>query len=241
MKTITHMIYLAFALFAFACFALSPQARAVDPPLVGGYPGENTALGEDALFSYDTAIQGENTACGHDSLYNLNTGIYNTAFGDDTLHNSTGGNNNTAVGWHAMTGKATGSMNTGIGCDPLANTSTGDVNIAIGFRAGLNNTAGSNNIDIANGGVAGESGVIRIGATGTQTATFVAGIRGVPISGVPVGVSSSGQLGVRSSSARYKEAIQPMGEASEAIFALNPSPSATRKSLILIALRSLAS
>src|SRR5206468_5869519 len=78
-----------------AAVALPPLARAVDPPPVGGYPGENTALGEDALFSYDTSIQGENTACGHDSLHNLSTGIYNTAFGDDTLHDSTGGNNNT--------------------------------------------------------------------------------------------------------------------------------------------------
>ena len=80
--------------------ALSPLARAVDPPPVGGYPGENTALGEDALFTYDTSIQGENTACGHDSLYNLSTGIYNTALGDDTLHDSTVGNNNTIAICH---------------------------------------------------------------------------------------------------------------------------------------------
>ncbi len=36
----------------------------------------------------------------------------------------------------------------------------------------INLTTGSNNIDIGNGGVAAESGKIRIGAQGKQTATF---------------------------------------------------------------------
>ena len=208
---------------AFALSVLSPMSRAVDPAPVGGYPGENTALGEDALFTYDTSIQGENTACGHDSLYNLSTGIYNTAFGDDTLHDSTGGNNNTAVGWHAMTGNATGSMNTGIGCDALANTDTGDVNIAIGFRAGLNITNGSNNIAIANIGALGDTNTIRIGTKSIQRKTYIAGISG---SGVPNGVGviidTNGHLGTIQSSERYKEAVQPMDESSEAILALQP-------------------
>src|SRR5262249_1576 len=208
--------------FALASFAFSPMSRAVDPPPVGGYPGENTALGEDALFSYDTSIQGENTACGHDSLYNLSSGIYNTAFGDDTLHDSTGGNNNTAVGWHAMTGNATGSMNTGIGCDALANTSTGDVNIAIGFRAGLNITTGSNNIEIAAAGALGDSDTIRIGTKSSQGKTFSAGICGVAVTGSQVMVNTNGELGVTASSARFKEEIQPMNKASEAILALKP-------------------
>jgi hypothetical protein len=206
-----------------AAVALSPLARAVDPPPVGGYPGENTALGEDALFSYDTSIQGENTACGHDSLYNLSTGIYNTAFGDDTLHDSTGGNNNTAVGWHAMTGNATGSMNTGIGCDALANTSTGDVNIAIGFRAGLNITTGSNNIEIGTLGVSGDTNTIRIGTRSIQRQTFIAGISGSVVpNGVGVIIAANGRLGTILSSQRYKEAVQPMDKSSEAILALQP-------------------
>src|SRR5204862_7797623 len=88
---------------------------------------------------------------------------------------------------------------------------------------GSNLTTGSNNIDIGNAGVAGESGNIRIGTSGTQTATFVAGIRGVVIAGAqPVGVNTSGQLGVRASSARFKENIKPMDKASEAILLLQP-------------------
>jgi len=103
-----------------------------------------------------------------------------------------------------------------------ANT-TGNGNIALGSLAGASLTTGSNNIDIGNAGLAGESSTIRLGTIGTQTATFIAGISGVPIGGgVPVAINSSGQLGVRASSARFKEAIKPMDKASEAILGLKP-------------------
>jgi hypothetical protein len=62
-----------------------------------------------------------------------------------------------------------------------------------------------------------------VGTTGSQTATFIAGIRGVGVAGgQPVAVSRSGQLGVRASAARFKEAIKPMNKASEAILNLKP-------------------
>ena len=65
--------------------------------------------------------------------------------------------------------------------------------------------------------------MIRIGKVGTQTATFVAGIRGVTVaSGIGVIIGSNGQLGTVTSSARFKEAIKPMHKASEAILALKP-------------------
>ena len=54
MKTITNIACPAFTLFALACFALSPNTRAVDPPPDGGYPGGNTAKGDDALDSNTT-------------------------------------------------------------------------------------------------------------------------------------------------------------------------------------------
>jgi trimeric autotransporter adhesin len=95
-------------------------------------------------------------------------------------------------------------------------------------------TTGNNDIMIGNIGATAESNVIRIGTQATvidefgvthavHLSTFIAGIRGTPITGgMAVGVSPSGQLGVRPSSARYKEAIQPMDKASEAILALKP-------------------
>ena len=39
-----------------ACFALSPTAQGqLSPPPDGGYPNDNTAEGDDALFSLDTS------------------------------------------------------------------------------------------------------------------------------------------------------------------------------------------
>ena len=76
---------------------------------------------------------------------------------------------------------------------------------------------------MGNYGIDGEPSTIRIGTTGIQTATYVAGISGVPVTaGQAVAVTSTGQLGVRASSARYKEAIKPMDKASEAVFELKP-------------------
>jgi hypothetical protein len=92
----------------------------------------------------------------------------------------------------------------------------------LGNLAGHNLTVGSNDIDIGNVGVAGESNSIRIGTVGTQSATFIAGIHGVGVTGSAVVVNTSGQLGVAPSSARFKEAIIPMDKTSEAILALKP-------------------
>jgi len=96
-------------------------------------------------------------------------------------------------------------------------------NIALGFDAGYNLTTGGNNIDIANKGAAGDANTIKIGTQGSQTATYIAGIHGATIAGgVAVVVDAAGQLGVKTSSARFKEAIKPMDDASEAILALKP-------------------
>jgi trimeric autotransporter adhesin len=92
----------------------------------------------------------------------------------------------------------------------------------LGINAGLNLTTGSNNIDIGNVGSAGDSRKIRIGTQGTQTNTFIAGIRGATVTGTAVVVSSSGQLGVAPSSLRFKDQIKPMDKTSEAILALKP-------------------
>ena len=68
-----------------------------------------------------------------------------------------------------------------------------------------------------------ESGVIRIGNPGKQVSTYIAGITGVTVAGgVGVVIDSDGHLGTMNSSARYKEAIEPMQDASEAILSLQP-------------------
>ncbi len=73
--------------------------------------------------------------------------------------------------------------------------------------------------------MADESGKIRIGRQGLQTATFIAGIRGIATANanaIPVLIDSAGQLGTASSSRRFKKEIKPMDKTSEAILALKP-------------------
>jgi len=62
---------------------------------------------------------------------------------------------------------------------------------------------------------------MRIG-TVKQMATFITGISGVGVSGSPVLVTTTGKLGIMTSSERFKEAIKSMDKASEAILALKP-------------------
>ena len=115
----------------------------------------------------------------------------------------------------------TGASNTANGWGALRSNTTDGSNIALGLNAGANLTTGSNNIDVGNVGVAGESGVIRIGKS--STATFIAGIAGKTVpNGVGVIVNANGQLGTVLSSARFKTAIKPMDKTSDAILALKP-------------------
>ena len=240
MKTITNITftYVAFWLFAFACFALAPLARAVDPPPDGGYPNFNTAEGEDALFSLTTGSNNtgigfdalfnntsgsDNTAVGTVALFSNTTGSSNTVNGDSALFYNTTGSQNTAIGFQALFFNRTGNDNTVNGVLALANNATGSNNIALGNSAGINLTTGSNNIYIGNPGNHGESGKIRIGTIGTQMATFLAGISGVTVpDGVGVIVGANGKLGTVLSSERFKDEVKPMDKASEAILALQP-------------------
>ncbi len=156
------------------------------------------------------------------ALFSNTTGFSNTANGFNALANNTTGAQNAANGASALVSNTTGINNTAEGVSALNNNTTGNSNIALGYRAGVNLTTGSNNIDIGHVGVAGESKHIRIGKTGTQNATFIAGISGVAVTGSQVVVNSNGKLGVAASSARFKDKIKPMDKASEAILALKP-------------------
>jgi len=132
-------------------------------------------------------------------------------------------NSNTATGVYALQNNDSGNNNTACGYQALLNNTTGSFNVAIGNGAGGNLTTGINNIDIGNTGVAGESKTIRIGKPGTHQNAYIAGVNGVTVAGgIGVIVDSNGHLGTTTSSARYKENIQPMDKASEAILSLQP-------------------
>jgi len=120
------------------CLGVSPIAQAVNPPPDGGYGGQNTAEGTDALFHLTTGVW--NSAFGFRALYNNTTGIRNTGIGYRALYNNNGpfnvsGLDNVAVGANALFNNTTGSRNVAIGTLALQANVTGSNNIAIGDRA----------------------------------------------------------------------------------------------------------
>jgi trimeric autotransporter adhesin len=194
----------------------------------------NSAYGYQSLQSNTTGSQ--NTAHGTDALRGMTTGVYNTALGYSAMVNSIGGSYNSAVGSYALQNDAFGDFNTAVGSNSLAYNNTGNDNtavgegalyaanssgnIGIGSGAGFNITSGSENIMIGNQGTSADTYTTRIDLY--QTQTFIAGISGINVSGVPVVVSSTGQLGVAQSSRRFKEDIQDMGDASNSLMRLRP-------------------
>jgi hypothetical protein len=112
-------------------------AFAVIPPPDGGYPNQNTAEGEDALFSLTTGAA--NTALGHHALHDITDSSENTAIGSNALAVSTAGPN-TAVGGYALNFNTTGFDNTAVGDYSQYSTTTGHDNTSIGYKALEGNT-----------------------------------------------------------------------------------------------------
>jgi len=156
-------------LTALAWFALSPAnlAQLPSPTPDGGYPGQNTAEGDQALFNvvigspfsysgtrntangfnalYNDTSGRENTAIGFQALYSNTDGLFNTAIGHAALFNNNG-TSNTATGWTALQNNTTGNNNTANGVTALNNNTNGSFNTATGVEAlyhndGDNNTA----------------------------------------------------------------------------------------------------
>src|SRR5262249_41286151 len=206
-------------LAALACFGISPAIGAVSPAPDGGYPNQNTAEGDNALLNLVGGTN--NVAVGFDALYSNTMGNVNTANGAFALTDNTTGNGNTAVGYQALESNTMGSRNTATGIDALEENTTGSRNtangynalyyssgsdnIGLGANAGVYLATGSNNIDIGNAGIPSDTGKIRIGTQGMHAGAFIAGIYNVMVTGSPVVVNSSGELGVSTSSVRFKD------------------------------------
>src|SRR6266576_2196772 len=178
---------------------------------IGG--NSNTSTGRYALFSNTSG--NNNTATGRDALF-ANTGDGNTANGTAALLSNRTGSYNTANGYTALVFNTTGGSNTATGSGALFNNTTGVRNVAMGRSAGFNLT-GDDNLCIGSDvfGVAGES-----------NHTYIRNINTTTVSGggadfVTVDLTT-GLLGHASSSRRYKEACEPMDDASQTLFALRP-------------------
>ncbi len=135
------MLFIALAI---GCFALSatPKASGVVPAPDGGYPGFNTAEGQNALLHLTTGTA--NTAVGWLSLENVTTASFNTGVGAGTLVLNSG-NQNTATGAAALLLNTTGGGNTANGALALLSNSTGTFNTANGAFALHDNTTGIGN------------------------------------------------------------------------------------------------
>lgn len=152
MNYLTHLRITArsfLVLFALGFFAICESVRAVVPPPDGGYPGFNTAEGQNALFNLTTGVA--NAAIGWFSLGSNTDGSFNTAVGAGTLlfnigNQTTGeGTLNTAVGTVALLSNTAGSSNTAVGSQALFSNTEGILNTADGRRALFMNITGSRN------------------------------------------------------------------------------------------------
>jgi hypothetical protein len=138
----------AFVSLLIAWFGLLPNAQAVSPPPDGGYPGGNTAEGQNALLSLvvPPALTAGiyNTGVGIYSLLSLTDGMFNTGVGAGTLLANIA-DHNTATGAGALLSNTNGSGNTANGAFALFNNVDGVNNNAVGFFALLDNTSGDFN------------------------------------------------------------------------------------------------
>ena len=187
----------------------------------------NLFVGEDSGFSNTSGTA--NAFVGVESGYSNITGTNNSYLGIQSGLLS-GGNNNTYLGFgitaNSPPGGDTGNNNTYVGYEAGYSNTTGGNNTYLGYLAGAVNSTGSNNIYVGSQGVSSDNNVIRIGTQGTgsgqQNAAYMAGVYTSTVSGVPVYVTSNGQLGVLSSSRRFKQDIRNIGDSSDNLMRLRP-------------------
>ena len=149
------------------CFAFAPQTRAVSPAPDGGYPGFNTAEGDQALFllfgglgntglgwrsEFSNIGASFNTGVGAGALV-LNNGDANTAVGTASILLNVDGTRNTGVGaatlvFNAGDAAGNGSSNGAFGAFALNANTTGFSNNAVGDSALFSNVSAAANVAV---------------------------------------------------------------------------------------------
>lgn len=159
-----------------------------------------TAVGLGSMAAANGSTQ--NTCVGKDSGLRISNGQANTLIGYQAGANVTGNGGNSALGGGALSSND-GTGNTCIGGNNCFQMASGNYNTCVSFNSGFFYTGGeSSNILLANGGVAGESNVMRLGSQGAGNlnvnTTYIAGIVGVTVANTQMVTinSSTGQMGV---------------------------------------------
>lgn len=209
---------------------VSPASNAIaigTNAMQNGGAQEDIAIGRDAMLnSLNDSTAGDSIAIGVSAMSgSLAGGRDCIAIGRSAMANGKGPEN-IAIGPMAMFSSVTREGSIAIGYDSLGD-SCGNYSIGIGYRAGDGTPTTSDNcIYIGSEGLSSDpSGTIRIGnrTGGNDSPTYIMGIRGVTTNNndaVAVLIDSAGQLGTVSSSIRYKENVQTLGEDSAVLHKL---------------------
>ena len=142
MKNRNHIFTTVLLTLVFLAMRPAPNAFGVVPAPDGGYPGGNTAEGQNALLSLTTGTY--NTGLGIFSLLSLTDGQFCTGVGAGTLLSNTG-SSNTATGAGALLSNTSGVDNTADGAFALFSNTTAGENTANGAFALFHNTEGTSN------------------------------------------------------------------------------------------------
>jgi hypothetical protein len=177
----------------------------------GNSAGYNTTTGSFNMFFGVNAGFNNTTGFGN-SFVGVQAGLSNVSGNENLFLGSNSGQNsngnfNTFIGSSAGSGNTTGNNNTIIGVAAGQALVSGNQNTFLGSNAGSSaNPQGSNNVYLNSPGNASDSGIIRIGDSANQTATYVAGVSGAPTNGgVPVFVDAQGKLGTGGGSVSFSQ------------------------------------
>jgi len=195
---------------------------------LGMKAGFNDVVGRHNTFSGAfagyTNTNLNNTFTGSYAGFSNTSGNRNVFAGDHAGYNNDAGPQNIFMGFSAGFSNTTGRDNSFFGEEAGYNNVTGSYNVFLGNSSGIDNHSGSYDIYLGNPGCGpscDEDDHIRIGVG--QTSAYVKGIYNATVAaGIALDVNSNGQLGARTSSLRFKEQAQDVGESTNALMRLRP-------------------
>lgn len=197
----------------------------------------NTGIGFNALYSHTTGHG--NTANGAYALYSNTTGFENISDGNSALFSNTTGYLNTATGVKALFSNTTGVENTALGWKSLYSNTDAYGNVAIGVQALYLNTNGLNNTALGSNAFSSGTSYMNSTALGyyanitannqvslgnsSVTSLYCYGAKATGLTSTgALCVTSSGQIGIASSSKRYKKDIVPLEINTSLLYKLRP-------------------